>query len=493
MQNSKEKIHPNYGPFHHIPDDVVSIIFSFLSARQLWQLRRLNKYWHGEIQNPINEINSAFEERWERQFNQMLRKTSRYLTSGRLMRVSRTILLSELHPDCSYSGLLTESTSKRIMADPDESINWSPISVAPSNDDDDDNLRKEKMDELIFSAKQAFGAEIRIWQDQRKSQPKSNTITRSIPVLREALERELNFLYEEMCKKHDDITKVVFSEISENTLNIMAHRFFYETQQSNRLKINPEVYEQFLKIVKERLEKRQRLYPEMNGATQTCIDSLIVDISHLSSAKSWINATILLMGDNLSTIDIMFPIIINHSANSRSRDSLERNFQLLRKWKWLDDVYPIAARSMIPLDEMFAYCSNQENETPHSTPSLRAMQELFHLSDGSIHLPVNLVEMKDWKLESTCNHANEEATFEAQWKAKMNESRPKRHCAELYFPNWLIEALKNIGKVSFVESSIFIRQSETSFYMLASQCGPYLVGFIWVKQYLDFPKRLNEY
>lgn len=475
-----------------VPNDALTAIFAFLTAFEVCCLRQLSKYWYDEINNPNNSINVGSKQRWDNQFDRMLRRTSRHFTSGRLIRLSRTLLLCEIHPDCSYSGLLIRSKAagsrnRNALLTVDKPFapatildgagNWSPVSIEVqelNNEDKWFNVPEYPFDSTVAASPTS------IWQ---------------IPILREALEERLYQLFGKLTQRLNRMDEIVLHELSKDASKIIKNR-----------------------------TSRQEKYQHTNR--ERCDSSLVVDFSNLSESRSWSEAVILLMSDNQIFLDEaisanrMFPIIVNYQCETTERNSHEMIDRLTHQWKWLERDYRNCIELMIPLNDILAYCDTRLATTDENSgnslngkhpersavvPALKVMQDLFELPCGSIELPVTLKEMGTWpdhnveqrsiKVHSSKGHLTPiwiASEREKNWINKMQKIRHKRHCAEMYFPKWFLDALADIGRISFVETSIFKDCEETSFYLLAAQCGPYLAGLFWSKRFIDYRGRARN-
>lgn len=470
-----------------LPFDVLSIVFSFLPAKQVYQLRALSAYWRGEIDNPRGVINTVAEKRWDNHFNRLLSKTARHFTSGRLNRLPRTLLLSELHSDCSYSGLLVES----MTADRAPHINddWSPISVEPELSDEE------------FPTIPTFSIN-RKNDIYRRSESNEDRLAFQLPILREALEEHLFALFD---KLSTNCGIEVTAELSPRAQQILFDRMLLKSRSSKHSFIGKQVdgrgdrtKSEVLKSGTGRkqteddsIELKEKNSDGMDRASWSRFYDLRVgEIFNVESRKELI---IQLMGHNYdSWRNMVLPVLICHAVPVKTRDPVERDFRLKRKARWMESSYGEVFRTFIPISETIEKAIDKRIAREEN-PALRVVMDMFDLVDGCVELPVTFEDLQRevGEKEASLDLIEKEVVSvqlsrKMKWKSKMIKNRSKRHCAEMYIPEWTLKALKDVGKVSFIEISTFAHFEECSFYFLLSECGPYLTGLFWVNGVIDY-------
>lgn len=96
----------NASEYLRLPDDIMTLIFTFLSGVELVRLQRLNIAWYRKSKKHGGVIEQEVERRWIRQFSRMLKRTAQDLSDISFMEFIEGPSLTTLHEDTSYSSLL---------------------------------------------------------------------------------------------------------------------------------------------------------------------------------------------------------------------------------------------------------------------------------------------------------------------------------------------------------------------------------------------------
>lgn len=432
-----------------LPNDVLSYIFAFLPSNEIWQLRRLNKYWKAEMRNQNSFANLVASSLWFRRFHRILESTAQYIHSEALVHSLNSCLLAELHQDCSYSGFLVKSP---------------------------------------FVDKK-FGDGEKLWSTHHH-----------IPILRDALEEHL-YRLNELLKRKFVIHRESYGltkGISTEALSIMLRA----TQKSNAPRssaiemlnqlsprVLPIIFDKFsnkpqLLRFSEELEYMDNVDPFLRGLNF----NLTKLIGFNNPVTSWREAIPCSMATSEKFRRFMRPLLIYCESMVVLRDKFDiirlagrRCHGQLYRHNWHSVSYQAERQ-----------CFKETN-----VMALRVIRRMFPLDQECVELPITLNELRELRKRKWCGQNVCPDTRLSP------DQRRSQIAAELYIPMWLIKAMQRIGKLSFIESTAYgtapLPNDEEglskaiddprddndnyirhSLYFLLSQCDDlYLVGFFW--------------